>query len=84
MILRGDVVLTNSPGIHTIPIAENVIATILDHVKRLRDRREDQRRRLWRQLKCGELHGGTVLLIGLGNIGRRVARLCKAFDMRVI
>ena len=83
-ILRRDVVLTNSPGIHTIPIAESVIAAMLDHVKRLRERRADQRRRMWRQLNCSELHGGTILLIGLGNIGRRVARLCKAFDMSVI
>jgi phosphoglycerate dehydrogenase-like enzyme len=83
-ILRGDVILTNSPGIHTIPIAESVIAAMLDHVKRLRERREDQERHLWRQLSCSELFGSTVLLIGLGNIGRRVAQLCKGFDMRVI
>jgi len=31
-----------------------------------------------------KLHGRTALLIGLGNIGRRAARLCKAFDMKVI
>lgn len=30
------------------------------------------------------LRGSTVLLIGLGNIGRRVTLLAKAFDMRVI
>ncbi|MFQ6053170.1 MAG: D-2-hydroxyacid dehydrogenase, partial [Candidatus Bathyarchaeia archaeon] len=34
--------------------------------------------------RCGELFGSTVLLLGLGNIGRRVAGLCKAFGMRVI
>ena len=83
-ILAGDVVLTNSPGIHTIPIAESVMAAMLEHAKRFGQRRSDQRGQLWRQLKCSELHGGTVLLVGLGNIGGRVARLCKAFDMRVI
>jgi phosphoglycerate dehydrogenase-like enzyme len=30
-VLRGEVVLTNAPGIHTIPIAESVIAAMLDH-----------------------------------------------------
>jgi len=83
-ILRGDVTLTNSPGIHTVPIAESVVAAMLDHVKRLKRRRVDQMERNWRQLKCNELYGSTVLLLGLGNIGRRVARLCKVFDMRVI
>jgi phosphoglycerate dehydrogenase-like enzyme len=83
-IAMGEVTLTNSPGIHTIPITEGVLAAMLDHAKLLKQRREDQRERLWAQRKCTELHGGTVLLIGLGNIDRRVARLCKAFGMRVI
>ena len=83
-IVRGEATLTNSPGIHTIPITEGVLAAMLDHAKLLKQRREDQRERLWAQRKCTELHGGTVLLVGLGNIGRRVAHLCKAFGMRVI
>jgi D-2-hydroxyacid dehydrogenase (NADP+) len=83
-VLRGDVVLTNAPGIHTIPIAESVVAAMLDHVKRLKQRRKDQKMHCWSQLKCSELYGGTVLLLGLGNIGMRIARLCKSFDMRVI
>jgi len=83
-ILRGDVVLTNSPDIHTIPIAESVIAAMLDHVKLLRQRREDQREHIWVQRRCSELYGGTVLLVGIGNIGRRVVKLCKSLDMRVI
>jgi phosphoglycerate dehydrogenase-like enzyme len=82
-IARGEVTLTNSPGIHTIPISEGVLAAMLDHAKLLQQRRKDQRERLWAQRKCTELHGATVLLIGLGNIGRRVAHLCKTFGMRV-
>jgi phosphoglycerate dehydrogenase-like enzyme len=83
-VLSGDVLLTNAPGIHTIPIAESVLAAMLDHVKRLKQRREDQKNHHWNQVKCSELYGSTVLLLGLGNIGRRVAKLCKSFDMRVI
>jgi len=83
-ILDGRVTLTNSPGIHTIPIAESVLAAMLEHAKRFSQRRVDQRGRLWRQVHCSDLEGATVLLIGLGNIGKRIARLCKAFDMRVI
>ncbi|MBC8223588.1 hypothetical protein H8E65_03295, partial [Candidatus Bathyarchaeota archaeon] len=29
-IISGEVVLTNAPGIHTIPIAESVVAAMLD------------------------------------------------------
>jgi phosphoglycerate dehydrogenase-like enzyme len=80
----GEVILTNAPNLHTIPITESVIAAMLDHAKRFKQRREDQERHLWRQLKAEELYNRTVLLIGLGNIGGRAARLCKAFGMNVI
>jgi phosphoglycerate dehydrogenase-like enzyme len=83
-ILSGEVVLTNAPGIHTIPIAESVVAAMLDHTKRLKQRRIDQENHVWGNVKLSELYGSTVLMLGLGNIGRRVARLCKSFDMRVI
>lgn len=83
-IIEGTVTLTNSPGIHTTPIAESVLAAMLHHAKRLKQRHFDQNTHTWRQLKCDELNGRTVLIIGLGNIGKEVARLCKAFHMRVI
>jgi D-2-hydroxyacid dehydrogenase (NADP+) len=83
-IIDGRVMLTNAPGLHTVPIAESVVAAMLDHAKNLKQRRADQEAHRWTQLKNDELHGRTVLLIGLGNIGKRVARLCKAFEMTVI
>jgi phosphoglycerate dehydrogenase-like enzyme len=83
-IIDGTVTLTNAPGLHTIPIAESVIAAMLDQAKRLKQRRIDQKLHKWNQLKCDELYGRTVLFIGLGNIGKRASTLCKAFNMRVI
>lgn len=83
-VLDGTVTLTNSPGLHTVPIAESVAAAMLNHAKRLGQRRVDQANRAWRQLGCDELQGGTVLLIGVGNIGSRVASICKALGMKVI
>lgn len=83
-VLDGSVTLTNAPGLHTYPIAESVITAMLDHAKLLKQRRIDQKNHHWAQLKCDELYGRTVLIIGLGNIGKRTAHLCKAFDMRVI
>jgi D-2-hydroxyacid dehydrogenase (NADP+) len=83
-VLDGRVTLTNAPGLHTVPIAESVAAAMLNHAKRLGQRRVDQANRAWRQLKCDELQGSTVLLIGVGNIGSRVASICKALGMKVI
>jgi phosphoglycerate dehydrogenase-like enzyme len=83
-ILDGSVTLTNAPGLHTYPIAESVMAAMLDHAKKIKQRRLDQSNHLWTQLKCDELYDRTVLIIGLGNIGKRTAHLCKAFGMKVI
>jgi len=83
-ILEGRVTLTNAPDLHTVPIAESVVAAMLAHAKNLKQRRLDQMAHRWAQLRNDELHGRTALLIGLGNIERRAARLCKAFDMKVI
>lgn len=81
---QGVVTLTNAPDIHTIAIAESVLAAMLAHAKRLTQRRDDQRRKLWRQLPNDELFGRVVLIAGLGRIGGRVAALCKAMGMRVV
>jgi phosphoglycerate dehydrogenase-like enzyme len=78
------VTLTNAPGLHTIPLAESVMAAILDHAKHLKRRRIDQKDHSWSRLKNDELSGRTVLILGLGRIGTRVAQLCKAFGMRVL
>ena len=83
-ILDGRVTLTNATGLHTVPIAESVLGAMLAHAKNLRLRRRDQDARAWRRLDNDELHGRTVLIIGLGSIGGTVARLCKAFGMGVI
>lgn len=83
-VIQGAVALTNAPGIHTNPIAESVLAAILDHAKRLKKRRVDQKNRSWTRLENDDLVGRTVLIVGLGQIGKRVALLCKAFGMRVV
>nr|AIA16406.1 D-isomer specific 2-hydroxyacid dehydrogenase, NAD binding domain protein [uncultured bacterium] len=83
-ILSGAVTLTNAPGLHTIPIAESVVAAMLQHAKHLGRRARNQQLHAWHRLDNDELSGRTVLLIGLGRIGQKVAQLCHAFDMRVI
>ena len=83
-VLSGEVVLTNAPGLHTIPIAESVLMAMLQHAKNLPQRMEDQRYMRWNQLKNKELFRSTVVILGLGKIGKETARLCKAFGMEVL
>lgn len=81
---RRGIVVTRSMDVMSIPIAEFVLAAILHHAKRVSALMEAQARRSWEPPMHLELRGKTVLVVGVGSIGRRVARLCQAFGMRVL
>ncbi len=83
LVERG-VVLTNSAGTTSQPIAQYVIAMMLRVAKRLDAWADAQRERRWQQIETGELTGKTVGIVGVGHIGGEVARLAQAFRMRVI
>ena len=47
--------------------------------------REQQGQKIWKKyLEADEIHGKTVGILGLGNIGRVIAQKCKSMGMRVI
>jgi len=82
--LDESVIVTNASGVHANAIAESVMAAVLLHTKRLRDRLDRQSRRVWEPLYCSELIDRTICILGTGDIGSRVAELAKAFRMRTI
>jgi phosphoglycerate dehydrogenase-like enzyme len=83
MTERGTL-LTNSTGASAPSIAQYVIGMMLYRAKRFDELREQQRRGEWTQVRGRDLTGQTVGIIGTGAIGGEVARLAKAFGMRVI
>lgn len=83
-VLARDLTLTNSAGVHAIPIAEFVMASMLARAKRLRDYTAAQAEVRWaRGLEVGELYERTLLILGLGGIGQAIAERAAAFGMRV-
>lgn len=84
---RSEATLTNTRGSHAATIAEHTFAMLLYMSRRLGYLTEAQRRKSWERLldppQFG-LSGLTMGIIGLGNIGRAIARRAHAFDMRVI
>ncbi len=78
------VVLTNVSGIHAIPISEFVIGLMLMFVKQSPVCLELKQRRKWERISPVVLSNKTVGIVGLGSIGQQVARLAKAFGMRVV
>lgn len=81
---RTSWVFTTASGVHARPLAEFVMMALLMFAKDYPYLEREKSEQHW-QRYCGyELAAKTLAIIGLGKIGREVARLAKAFDMRVI
>ena len=82
--------LASAAGVNARAVAEHAIGLILALSRRLPEARDNQTRRIWRGMigdlaqREDELGGKILLIVGLGRIGGRLARLAKAFDMTVI
>jgi phosphoglycerate dehydrogenase-like enzyme len=85
--IERDFVLTNTSGIHPIQMAEHVLALMLAFARRLPDAMHAQAGRTWRHMENAEvfeLAGKTMLLVGVGAIGRRTAQAAAALGVRVL
>ncbi len=82
--------LASAAGVNARAVAEHALALILALARRLPEARDNQAARIWRGMigdltqREDELGGKTLLIVGLGRIGGRLAQLAKAFDMRVV
>ncbi len=81
---RMNAVFTTSSGVHARPLAEYTIMSMLEVVKQRDLARRQQLDHRWQRFSTVELSGKTLAIVGLGKIGLEVAKLAKAFDMRVI
>jgi phosphoglycerate dehydrogenase-like enzyme len=79
-----DIAITNARGVFSEPISEYVLMMILAIIRRLPQLLELQRERTWQPLLATEMRDVTVGIVGLGSIGRAVARRALAFGSRVI
>ena len=87
---RRGVRLASARGVNARAVAEHAMALILALSRRLPEARDNQVKRVWRGMigdlaeREDEIGGKTLLVVGLGDIGGRLGRLAKAFDMHVI
>ena len=82
--------LASAAGVNARAVAEHAMSLVLALARRLPEARDNQARRFWRGMigdltqREDELSGKTMLIVGLGRIGGRLAELAKAFDMNVV
>ena len=83
---RG-VMLTNSSGVSAPNMAEHVLGMMIALTRCFPRLLRAQTQRVWRDeathREVGELQGQTVLVVGIGEIGRAVAQRAAAFGLRV-
>ena len=82
--------LASAQGSNERAVAEHAMALILSLSRQLHLARDNQAKGAWRPMigergrREDELGGKTLVIVGLGRIGLRLAKLASAFDMRVI
>ncbi len=83
---RQGVVVVNVPGGNTISAAEHTMALLLSLSRNIPEANTSVKAGEWKrsQFTGTELQGKTLGLIGLGRIGREVAKRAQSFGLRVI
>lgn len=82
---RG-VFVSNCPGRNSIAVAELVLGLLLSCDRRIPDQVADLRAGKWNKgeySKARGLHGRTLGIVGLGQVGREIAARAQAFGMHV-
>jgi phosphoglycerate dehydrogenase-like enzyme len=90
-LVRSNIVVTNSTGIHGPVVAEHAIAVLLALAKRLPQAMQYQARQEWSQEQLWHGHprprevaDSTVAVIGMGGIGREFTTRAKSLGMKIL
>lgn len=89
-LARAGVRLASAQGSNERAVAEHAMSLILALARQLHFARDNQQAQRWRPMigerarREDELGGKTLVIVGLGRIGARLAKLACAFDMRVV
>lgn len=81
-IKQRNITLCNARDMFSIPIAEFVLARILEVYKDLRLQNMQQQQKLWKKtIDLKELNQQKALILGTGSIGHEIAVRLKAFGV---
>ncbi len=84
MVAEAPIQLTNVRGIHGIPMSEHVFGMMLAFSRSIAGFARQQQDAVWKRLSLTELYNKTLCIVGLGSIGREIAKRAKAFNMRIV
>ncbi len=78
------IIVTNTPGANTVSVAELALGLMLALMRHIPEGVESVRQGKWPRLSGLSLEGKTVGILGLGAIGKQLARRLAGFDCRIL
>jgi len=81
---RLGIKVCNTPNAFSEPVADSVMGYILVFARRLLWMNDDMRKGIWKKIPGVSLRECTLGIIGVGNVGKAVARRAVSFGMNVI
>lgn len=89
---KKGITVCNAGSYSTNAVAQHTFALILNHFNQISNYHSSVKNGAWEKSELttlydfptDELYGKTIGIVGYGNIGKRVAKLAKAFDMNVL
>ncbi len=86
-VIKSKIIITNSRGINSVPVAEFVMSAILFFTKNITDCIEFQKNKIWTQWEIAKrndtLENKVIGIIGYGAIGKAIAKRAKSFNMKI-
>ena len=82
-LVETDIRFTTAAGVHAMALAEFAVLGLLYWTKDVPLLQRRQAHRQWERYTAESLAGRRVLVVGLGEVGREIARLCAALGMDV-
>ena len=83
-LVKSPITFTTAAGVHGAPLAEFALLGLLHFAKGMPVLARQQAQRHWERHATTLLRGSRVLLVGLGGVGREVARLLAAVGVQVV
>jgi D-2-hydroxyacid dehydrogenase (NADP+) len=87
---QSGIVVTNASSVHSVPIAQHLVGTLIALARRFPDCFRFQQQALWASQQLWdapvpprELLGQVIVFVGFGAIGRATAKLLSGFEMRI-
>jgi phosphoglycerate dehydrogenase-like enzyme len=79
-----DIEFTTNSGTHSTPLAEFCMMSMLMYVKGYFFMASQKEKHHWERTCASELRSKTLAVVGLGRVGKEIARLGQCFGMRVL